>query len=122
VAVAGSRDAPGRGRGIAHELAERKISVAAGLARGIGTAAHRTALDDGGQTVAVIGTGISRVYPPQNAGLHKEIAARGLLLPQFWPDAPPQKYAFLKGNARHHDSAQAADRSCLVRRDEPTAA
>jgi DNA processing protein len=98
-AVAGSRDAPGRGLGIAHELAERKISVAAGLARGIGTAAHRTVLDDGGQTVAVIGTGISRVYPPENAGLHEEIAARGLLLPQFWPDAPPQKDAFLMRNA-----------------------
>jgi DNA processing protein len=87
------------GLSIAHELAERKISVAAGLARGIGTAAHRTALDDGGQTVAVIGTGISRVYPPENAGLHEEIAARGLLLPQFWPDASPQKDAFLMRNA-----------------------
>ncbi|HEU5418470.1 MAG TPA: DNA-processing protein DprA [Streptosporangiaceae bacterium] len=103
VAVVGSRDASGRAlgiaRGIAHELVRRKISVAAGLARGIDTAAHRTALDEGGRTVAVIGTGISRVYPPENAGLHDEIAARGLLVSQFWPDAPPQKHTFLMRNA-----------------------
>ncbi len=103
VAVVGSRDASGRGlgiaRGIAHELVRRRISVAAGLARGIDTAAHRTALDEGGRTVAVIGTGISRVYPPENAGLHEEIARRGLLLSQFWPEAPPQKHTFLMRNA-----------------------
>jgi DNA processing protein len=103
VAVVGSRDASGRGlgiaRGIAHELVRRRISVAAGLARGIDAAAHRTALDDGGRTVAVIGTGISRVYPPENANLHEEIARRGLLLSQFWPEAPPQKHTFLMRNA-----------------------
>jgi DNA processing protein len=49
--------------------------------------------------VAVIGTGISRVYPPENAGLHEEIARRGLLLSQFWPEAPPQKHTFLMRNA-----------------------
>jgi DNA processing protein len=103
MAVVGSRDASSRGlgiaRGIAHELVKRKISVAAGLARGIDTAAHRTALDENGRTVAVIGTGISRVYPPENADLHEEIARRGLLLSQFWPDAPPQKHTFLMRNA-----------------------
>ena len=103
MAVVGSRDASSRGlgiaRGIAHELVRRKISVAAGLARGIDTAAHRTALDENGRTVAVIGTGISRVYPPENASLHEEIARRGLLLSQFWPDAPPQKHTFLMRNA-----------------------
>lgn len=103
VAVVGSREASGRGlgiaRGIAHELVKRRISVAAGLARGIDTAAHRTTLDEGGRAVAVIGTGISRVYPPENAGLHEEIARRGLLLSQFWPEAPPQKHTFLMRNA-----------------------
>jgi DNA processing protein len=103
VSVVGSRNASSRGlgiaRGIAHELVKRRISVLAGLARGIDAAAHRTALDAGGRTVAVIGTGISRVYPPENAGLHEEIASRGLLLSQFWPEAPPQKHTFLMRNA-----------------------
>jgi DNA processing protein len=103
VSVVGSRNASSRGlgiaKGIAHELVRRRISVVAGLARGIDTAAHRTALDEGGRTVAIIGTGISRVYPPENASLHEEIASRGLLLSQFWPEAPPQKHTFLMRNA-----------------------
>lgn len=103
VSVVGSRQASGRGLAmaadIARELAALGVSVVAGLARGIDTAAHRAALDAGGRTVAVIATGISRVYPPENHGLHEEIAARGLLLSQFWPEAPPQRHAFLMRNA-----------------------
>ncbi|MGH3402409.1 MAG: DNA-processing protein DprA [Streptosporangiaceae bacterium] len=103
VSVVGSRQASERGLdvagGIARELAARRITVVAGLARGIDTAAHRAALDTGGRTVAVIATGIARVYPPENDALHEEIAARGLLLSQFWPDAPPQRHTFLMRNA-----------------------
>ena len=61
--------------------------------------AHRAALDAGGRTVAVIATGIGRVYPAENRSLQEEIASRGLVLSQFWPDAPPQKHAFLMRNA-----------------------
>jgi DNA processing protein len=103
VSVVGSREASDRGlamaAGVVHELVSRGVTVVAGLARGIDTAAHRAALDDGGRTVAVIATGISRVYPPENHGLHEEIASRGLLLSQFWPDAPPQRHTFLMRNA-----------------------
>jgi DNA processing protein len=103
VSVVGSRQASERGlalaAGLARELVDRDVTVVAGLARGIDTAAHRAALDRGGRTVAVIGTGISRVYPPENDQLHEEIAARGLLLSQFWPDAPPQRHTFLMRNA-----------------------
>ncbi len=49
--------------------------------------------------MAVIATGISRVYPPESHRLHEEIAARGLLLSQFWPEAPPQRHTFLMRNA-----------------------
>jgi DNA processing protein len=73
--------------------------VIAGLVRGIDTVAHRATLDAGGRTVAVIGTGIGQVYPAENRGLQQEIAARGLVLSQFWPDAPPQKHTFLMRNA-----------------------
>jgi DNA processing protein len=75
------------------------MTVIAGLARGIDTAAHRSALDAGGRTVAIIGTGIGRVYPAENRGLQGEIASRGLVLSQFWPDAPPQKHTFLMRTA-----------------------
>jgi DNA processing protein len=70
-----------------------------GLALGIDAAAHRSALDAGGRTVGVIATGINKVYPAQNRGLHQEIAERGLLLSQFWPDAPPRKHTYLMRNA-----------------------
>lgn len=103
VSVVGSREASERGLGIASavagELVSKGITVVAGLALGIDTAAHVAALEAGGRTVAVIGTGINKVYPAQNRALHGQIATRGLLLSQFWPDAPPQKFTFLMRNA-----------------------
>jgi DNA processing protein len=103
VSVVGSREASAQGIAMAGELARelvaRKLTVVSGLARGIDTAAHQAALEAGGRTVAIIGTGINKVYPAENRILHKEIAARGLLLSQFWPDAPPQKQNFLMRNA-----------------------
>jgi len=103
VSVVGSRKASDRGlaiaAGVARELVARGVTVAAGLALGIDTAAHRAALAGGGRTAAVIGTGINNVYPAENRDLHEEIASRGLLLSQFWPDAPPRKQNFLMRNA-----------------------
>lgn len=103
VSVVGSRRASERGlsmaRSVAHALVDRGISVIAGLALGIDTAAHTAALDAGGRTVALIATGIRRQYPPDNHELHLRIATSGLLLSQFWPDAPPQKQNFLMRNA-----------------------
>ncbi|GAB3987865.1 hypothetical protein GCM10029978_108330 [Actinoallomurus acanthiterrae] len=103
VSVVGSRQASDRGLRIAAHLAQelvaRNVTVLAGLARGIETAAHRAALDADGRTVAVIGTGIDKAYPAANRALHEEIASRGLLLSQFWPDTPPQKSNFPMRNA-----------------------
>lgn len=103
VSVVGSRAASPRGLRLAAEVAaglvDRGLTVTAGLALGIDTAAHRAALDAGGRTVAFIATGITGVYPPANRALHAEIADRGLLASQFWPDAPPQKHTFLQRNA-----------------------
>ena len=84
---------------LARAMSACQMTVIAGLARGIDTAAHRSTLDAGGRTVAIIGTGIGRVYPAENRGLQNEIADRGLVLSQFWPDAPPQKHTFLMRNA-----------------------
>jgi DNA processing protein len=75
------------------------MTVVSGLALGIDAAAHRAALSAAGRTVAFLGTGIRRKYPKDNAELQDEIAAKGLVVSQFWPDAPPQKHTFLMRNA-----------------------
>lgn len=103
VSVVGSRQASDRGRQIAAAIATAVVgeglTVASGLAVGIDTAAHRAALDAGGRTVAFIATGQERSYPAANAPLQQEIAERGLVLSQFWPDSPPHKHTFLMRNA-----------------------
>jgi DNA processing protein len=103
VSVVGSRKASARGLGIAAEIARALVAddltAVAGLAAGIDAAVHQAALDAGGRTVAVIGTGINKYYPAPNRALQDEIAQRGLLVSQFWPDAPPQRHNFLMRNA-----------------------
>lgn len=103
MSVVGSRKASERGHQIARAAAEllvaKGLTVIAGLAAGIDTTAHRAALDVGGRTVAFIGTGIRQYYPAENYALQDEIAERGLVLSQFWPDAPPTKQSFPIRNA-----------------------
>lgn len=103
VAVVGTRRPTQQGidqaRQLAAGLVSRGIPVISGLAAGIDSAAHTAALAARGRTVAVIGTGIDRVYPPQNAGLQNEIAARGLVISQFLPGSPPTKASFPMRNA-----------------------
>lgn len=103
MSVVGSRRASRRGHQIAATAAELLVSkgltVIAGLAAGIDTTAHRAALDADGRTVAMIGTGITRYYPAENRALQDEIAARGLVLSQFWPEAHPTRQSFPIRNA-----------------------
>ncbi|MBO0883711.1 MAG: DNA-protecting protein DprA [Mycobacterium sp.] len=103
VAVVGTRQATEQGlkvaEAVARCLAEHGVTVVSGLAAGIDTAAHRAALGAGGRTVAVIGTGIRRYYPKENRSLQDQIAAKGLVLSQFWPDAPPTRQSFPMRNA-----------------------
>jgi DNA processing protein len=103
VAAVGTRDpSPAglmRAREIARMLCERGVTVLSGLARGIDTAAHTAALEAGGRTVAVLGTGIGRTYPPESRDLAERIVAGGgALVSQFWPDAPPTTYSFPRRN------------------------
>ena len=103
VSVVGSRKASARGlqiaRGVAEALVANGIAVIAGLAAGIDTEAHTAALRSGGRTIAMIGTGINKSYPAANRQLQADIATNGLLLSQFWPDAPPQPHNFPMRNA-----------------------
>lgn len=103
MSIAGSRHASDRGLAVASAaaqlLVEKGLSVIAGLAAGIDATAHRAALEAGGRTVAFVGTGITKSYPTQNHELQREIADRGLVLSQFWPDAPPTRHSFPIRNA-----------------------
>ncbi|MGW5559492.1 DNA-processing protein DprA [Micromonospora sp. NPDC003944] len=103
VAVVGSRKASDEGlriaRAVATTLAGRGVTVVSGLAAGIDTAAHSAALEAGGRTVAVLGTGIRRYYPSGNRGLQDHIADVGLVVSQFWPDAAPSRQSFPMRNA-----------------------
>lgn len=103
VAIVGTRQATPRGvaraRELARGLAERAVTVVSGLAAGIDAAAHRGALDAGGRTVAVLGTGVRWVYPRENHSLQAEIARTGMVLSQFLPDSPPTRSTFPMRNA-----------------------
>jgi DNA processing protein len=103
VAVVGTRRASdtglARARAIAEHLASAGYTVVSGLAAGIDTEAHTTALRHGGRTVAVIGTGLRRAYPPANADLQRRIATDCAVVSQFWPDSPPTPKRFLARNA-----------------------
>lgn len=103
IAVVGARRATPRGieraTAVAAHLAQAGFTVASGLAAGIDTAAHTAALAGNGRTIAVIGTGLSRTYPPENVRLHERIAAECAVISQFWPDAPPTKRSFPMRNA-----------------------
>jgi DNA processing protein len=101
--VVGARKATPQGLAsaatIAQHLTDNGYTVVSGLAAGIDTAAHTAALARNGRTVAVIGTGLARCYPAQNAALQRRIAADCAVISQFWPDAPPSRRSFPMRNA-----------------------
>lgn len=104
IAIIGARRASPEGVRLAAELATEFVrsdyTVVSGLAAGIDTAAHKAALAEGGRTVAVIGTGVlHQSYPPGNAELQRDIAARCAVISQFWPHSPPTQKTFPMRNA-----------------------
>lgn len=102
VAVVGTRhptlDGLRTARELAAALARAGVTVVSGMARGIDQAAHRGALDAGGATVAVLGTGFDVDYPRGDAPLRQEIAASGGLVTELAPDAGPNPRHFLWRN------------------------
>jgi DNA processing protein len=103
IAVVGARKATHDGTkkagAVAGHLVDSGFTVVSGLAAGIDTAAHTAALARGGRTVAVIGTGLARSYPPENRALQRRIASECAVVSQFWPDAPPTRRSFPMRNA-----------------------
>lgn len=102
VAVVGTRvpsdEGVARARKMATRLAQHGVTVLSGLARGIDTAAHEATLEAGGRTIAVLGSGIRKVYPRENDELAARVAAAGAVVSQFWPDSPPTSYTFPRRN------------------------
>ena len=103
VAVVGTRNASEGGRetawNISNELARHGITVTSGLARGIDTSAHTAALEAGGRTISVFGTGITKVSPVGNRELADLIVDKGgLLVSQFFPTATGAHWTFGKRN------------------------
>ncbi len=74
---------------ICRDLSIAGAIVVSGMARGIDSICHRGALDAGGHTVAVLGCGINRIYPPENGPLMDEISLTGTILTEYKPDTPP---------------------------------
>jgi DNA processing protein len=102
VAVVGARRASEYGRRVAFELARdlarAGLTVVSGLATGIDAAAHRGALEAGGRTAAVLGTGIDVVYPSWHAELARAVAAQGALITEFPRGTQPLPFHFPRRN------------------------
>lgn len=102
VSVVGSRHATDYGlsatRRLCADLAACDIVVVSGMARGIDTAAHEGALSGGGDTIAVLGSGLGRIYPPQNRRLFEKIARQGAVLSEFPMEAAPDAHNFPQRN------------------------
>jgi DNA processing protein len=102
VAIVGSRKATPYGRQVARllgeELAGAGVVVISGMARGIDESAHRGAIDGGGASWAVWGTGPDRIYPPEHGELAEELAADGALLTEYPPGTPPRRHHFPERN------------------------
>lgn len=121
LAVVGSRRSSPAGqawaRAAAQDLAAAGLTIVSGLARGIDTAAHEGALAASGRTVAVLGSGIDRVYPPENGRLASRVAERGALVSEFplgvgpRPEHFPRRNRLIAGWGRAVVVVEAADRS-----------
>jgi DNA processing protein len=98
VAVVGTRRVTAYGRQVAEDiagvLARNGVTVVSGLARGIDALAHQTALTAGGRTLAVLGSGVDRIYPSEHRGLAERIVASGALISDYAPGTPPDASNF----------------------------
>jgi DNA processing protein len=121
LAIVGSRRCSPAGlawaRAAAHDLAAAGLTIVSGLARGIDTAAHEGALATAGRTVAVLGSGLDRVYPPENGRLAAAVAERGAVVSEFplgtgpRPEHFPRRNRLIAGWGRAVVVVEAADRS-----------
>jgi len=102
VSIVGTRDATPYGIRVTQSLtrafSHAGFGIVSGMARGIDSAAHRAALENGGKTIAVLGTGIDVPYPAGHRELHRAIGASGLVVSESGPGATAHKGSFPKRN------------------------
>jgi DNA processing protein len=102
IGVVGSRNHTPYGESvtqrIAGELSAAGFTVVSGLARGIDTLSHKSALAAGGRTIAVLGSGLDVHYPAENRGLSERIASSGCVISEFLPGTMPNKENFPRRN------------------------
>ena len=98
IAMVGSRNATGYGvaatRRLSTDLAGQQVTIVSGMARGVDTAAHAGAIAGGGTTVAVLGTGLERIYPQENQALFHQIARHGAVVTEFSLNSGPDAHHF----------------------------
>ena len=123
VAIVGSRRMSQYGKQITRqlvaELVHNGVTIVSGLARGVDSVAHRVALQEGGRTIAVLGSGLDRIYPPENRQLAREIVAnrQGVILTEYplgtKPDARhfPPRNRIISGLVRGVVVVEAGEKS-----------
>jgi DNA processing protein len=102
LAIIGSRNASTQGKAnaisFAHTLSDAGLTIVSGLALGIDAAAHEGALCGDGATIAVVGTGLDRIYPARNEALARRIAAQGCIVSEYALGTPPVAANFPRRN------------------------
>jgi DNA processing protein len=98
IAIVGSRSASNYGRRVARDLAQGLAAlgfiVVSGMARGIDGTSHESAIQAGGRTIAVLGSGVDRVYPPEHAMLYRQISESGAVISELPMGARPSAFNF----------------------------
>ncbi len=98
VAIVGTRKMTPYGRQVTADissyLSANGVTVVSGLARGVDALAHTSALEAGGRTLAVLGSGVDRIYPPENRGLAEKIMAHGAIISDYAPGTAPDSANF----------------------------
>ncbi|HQQ85853.1 MAG TPA: DNA-processing protein DprA [Candidatus Marinimicrobia bacterium] len=102
IAIVGTRNPDHYGKEVAallvSQLVEQNITIVSGFARGIDTIAHKTALEEGGRTIAVLGNGIERIYPPENRSLRDKLVTQGVYCSEFPFGTKPDAVNFPRRN------------------------
>jgi len=98
VAIVGTRRVTAYGRQVSEEtaafLAQNGVTIVSGLARGVDALAHKAALQNGGRTLAVLGSGVDVIYPPEHRAWAEKILENGAILSDYPPGTPPESSNF----------------------------
>jgi DNA processing protein len=119
IAVVGTREPSLKGveltKRLVRNLVKEGVTVVSGLARGIDTVAHRTAIEEGGRTVAVLGTPLNIFYPPENKALQLKMMREHMVVSQFPPGSPVTRKNF---PMRNRTMALISDATVIVETEE----